>query len=59
VGRHGLEAVSMDIIIAESGRSTGAVYRHFKGQDQVVVAAEVWCSIGQPPAALINSPFRR
>lgn len=39
VGRHGLEAVSMEMIIAESGLSTGGVYRHFRGKDEIIAAA--------------------
>ena len=35
---HGLEAVSMEMIIARSGLSTGAVYNHFKGKDQIISA---------------------
>src|ERR1700691_3924642 len=33
---HGLEAVSMEMIIARSGLSPGAVYKHFKGKDQII-----------------------
>ena len=36
---HGLEAVSMEMIIARSGLSTGAVYRYFKGKDEIMAAA--------------------
>jgi len=36
---HGLEAVSMEMIIARSGMSTGAVYRYFKGKDEIIGAA--------------------
>ena len=36
---HGLEKVSMEMIIARSGLSTGAVYRYFKGKDQIIEAA--------------------
>src|ERR1700722_4444493 len=36
---YGLEAVSMEIIIARSGLSTGAVYGYFKGKDQIINAA--------------------
>ena len=36
---HGLEAVSMEMIIARSGLSTGAVYRYFKGKDELLGAA--------------------
>jgi AcrR family transcriptional regulator len=35
---HGLEAVSMEEIIARSGLSTGAVYGYFKGKDQLISA---------------------
>jgi len=35
---HGLEAVSMEEIIARSGLSTGAVYGYFKGKDQIISA---------------------
>ena len=35
---HGLEAVSMEMIIARSGLSTGAVYSYFKGKDQLISA---------------------
>ena len=36
---HGLEAVSMEMIIARSGLSTGAVYRYFTGKDEIIGAA--------------------
>ena len=39
VAEHGLEAVSMDLIIRASGVSVGAVYRYFKGKDEVIAAA--------------------
>lgn len=35
----GLEAVSMEAIIARSGLSTGAVYRYFSGKHEIVNAA--------------------
>ncbi len=35
---HGLEAVSMEMIVARSGLSTGAVYGYFKGKDQIINA---------------------
>jgi AcrR family transcriptional regulator len=35
---HGLEAVSMEMIIARSGLSTGAVYGYFKGKDEIINA---------------------
>src|SRR6204780_4484574 len=36
VQEYGLEAVSMEMIIARSGLSTGAVYGYFKGKDQII-----------------------
>ena len=39
VQEHGLEAVSMEMIIARSGLSTGAVYRYFSGKDEIMSAA--------------------
>jgi AcrR family transcriptional regulator len=36
---HGLEAVSMEMIIARSGLSTGAVYRYFKGKNELIAAS--------------------
>jgi TetR/AcrR family transcriptional regulator, transcriptional repressor of aconitase len=39
VDEHGLEAVSMEMIIARSGVSTGTVYRYFSGKDEVISAA--------------------
>lgn len=35
---HGLEAVSMEMIVARSGLSTGAVYGYFKGKDEIINA---------------------
>jgi AcrR family transcriptional regulator len=35
---HGLEAMSMEMIIARSGLSTGAVYGYFKGKEQIINA---------------------
>jgi TetR/AcrR family transcriptional regulator, transcriptional repressor of aconitase len=35
----GLEAVSMETIVARSGLSTGAVYGYFKGKDEILNAA--------------------
>jgi len=35
---HGPEAASMEMIIARSGLSTGAVYRYFKGKDEIIEA---------------------
>jgi TetR/AcrR family transcriptional regulator, transcriptional repressor of aconitase len=39
VHRHGLEAVTMEVIIAESGLSTGTVYKYFRGKDDILRAA--------------------
>jgi AcrR family transcriptional regulator len=38
---HGLEAVSMEMIIARSGLSTGAVYGYFTGKDQLINAVVI------------------
>jgi AcrR family transcriptional regulator len=35
---NGLESVSMEMIIARSGLSTGAVYGYFKGKEQIINA---------------------
>jgi TetR/AcrR family transcriptional regulator, transcriptional repressor of aconitase len=39
VHRHGLEAVTMEVIIGESGLSTGTVYKYFRGKDDILRAA--------------------
>lgn len=39
VHRHGLEAVTIQVIIAESGLSTGTVYKYFRGKDDILRAA--------------------
>lgn len=39
VDAHGLEAVSMEMIIAASGLSVGTVYRYFSGKDHIISAA--------------------
>jgi TetR/AcrR family transcriptional regulator, transcriptional repressor of aconitase len=39
VQEHGLEAVSMEMIITRSGLSTGAVYSYFKGKESIISAA--------------------
>jgi len=55
---HGLEAVSMEMIIARSGLSTGAVYRYFKGKDELIEAAITTASreIGAAVAPILTSP---
>ena len=55
---HGLEAVSMEMIIARSGLSTGAVYRYFKGKDEIIEAAIAAAAreIGAAVAPILASP---
>jgi len=55
---HGLEAVSMEMIIARSGLSTGAVYRYFKGKDELIEAAITTAAreIGAAVAPILTSP---
>src|SRR5215467_2597770 len=55
---HGLEAVSMEMIIARSGLSTGAVYRYFKGKDEIIAAAVISAAaeIGAAAAPILASP---
>jgi AcrR family transcriptional regulator len=54
----GLEAVSMEMIIARSGLSTGAVYRYFKGKDEIIAAAvtSAAAEIGAAAAPILASP---
>jgi AcrR family transcriptional regulator len=35
---HGFAGTSMADLVAESGLSTGAIYRYFKGKDEIVIA---------------------
>ena len=53
---HGLEAVSIEMIIARSGLSTGAVYRYFKGKDQIIGAAfgDATRQIGEVTGAVLD-----
>jgi TetR/AcrR family transcriptional regulator, transcriptional repressor of aconitase len=55
---HGLEAVSMEMIIARSGMSTGAVYRYFKGKDQIIAAAvtDAMAGIGATVSSILAQP---
>jgi TetR/AcrR family transcriptional regulator, transcriptional repressor of aconitase len=55
---HGLEAVSMEMIIARSGLSTGAVYRYFKGKDEIMAAAvkASAAEIGAAAAPILAGP---
>ena len=50
VAEHGLEAVSMEMIIKASGVSIGAVYRYFKGKDEVIAAAFISGTAGMMAA---------
>jgi len=54
----GLEAVSMEMIIARSGLSTGAVYRYFKGKDEIIEAAIATAAreIGAAVAPILANP---
>jgi AcrR family transcriptional regulator len=55
---HGLEAVSMEMIIARSGLSTGAVYGYFKGKDQIInaVVIEGTAAIAEDLAPVLTNP---
>jgi AcrR family transcriptional regulator len=55
---HGLEAVSMEMIIARSGLSTGAVYGYFKGKDQIInaVVAEGTAAMAAELAPVLTNP---
>ena len=55
---HGLEAVSMEMIIARSGLSTGAVYGYFKGKDEIINAAvtEGTAALGREVAPILRNP---
>ena len=55
---HGLEAVSMEMIIARSGLSTGAVYGYFKGKNQLIsaVVTEGTAAMAQDLAPVLRNP---
>jgi AcrR family transcriptional regulator len=55
---HGLESVSMEMIIARSGLSTGAVYGYFKGKDEIINAAvtEGTAELGRYLVPLLTMP---
>jgi TetR/AcrR family transcriptional regulator, transcriptional repressor of aconitase len=55
---HGLEAVSVEMIIARSGLSTGAVYGYFKGKDEIInaVITEGTAAMGRELVPIITSP---
>jgi len=55
---HGLEAVSMEMIIARSGLSTGAVYGYFKGKDDIIgaVVTDGTAAMGRQLAPILKNP---
>jgi TetR/AcrR family transcriptional regulator, transcriptional repressor of aconitase len=55
---HGLEAVSMEMIIARSCLSTGAVYGYFKGKDQIInaVVTDGTAAMAEDLAPILNNP---
>jgi AcrR family transcriptional regulator len=55
---HGLEAVSMEMIIARSGLSTGAVYGYFKGKEQIIsaVVIEGTAAMAEDLAPVLTNP---
>jgi TetR/AcrR family transcriptional regulator, transcriptional repressor of aconitase len=55
---HGLEAVSMEMIIARSGLSTGAVYGYFKGKDELInaVVTDGTAAMGRQLLPLLRDP---
>ena len=55
---HGLEAVSMEMVIARSGLSTGAVYGYFKGKDEIIsaVVTDGTAAMGRQLAPVLRNP---
>jgi AcrR family transcriptional regulator len=55
---HGLEAVSMEMIIARSGLSTGAVYGYFRGKDEIIsaVVTDGTAEMGRWLAPVLTDP---
>jgi TetR/AcrR family transcriptional regulator, transcriptional repressor of aconitase len=55
---HGLEAVSMEMIIARSGLSTGAVYGYFKGKDEIINAVVIdgTAAMGRQLVPILKNP---
>ncbi len=55
---HGLEAVSMEMIIVRSGLSTGAVYGYFKGKDEIIsaVVTDGTAAMGRQLAPILKNP---
>jgi AcrR family transcriptional regulator len=55
---HGLEAVSMEMIIARSGLSTGAVYGYFTGKDEIInaVVTDGTAAMGRQLLPILTNP---
>ena len=55
---HGLEAVSMEMIIARSGLSTGAVYGYFKGKEEIInaVVTDGTAAMGRQLVPILKDP---
>jgi TetR/AcrR family transcriptional regulator, transcriptional repressor of aconitase len=55
---HGLEAVSMEMIIARSGLSTGAVYGYFKGKGEIISAlvTDGTAKLGERIGPILRNP---
>ena len=55
---HGLESVSMEMIVARSGLSTGAVYGYFKGKNEIINAAvaEGMAELAEKIAPILEDP---
>jgi AcrR family transcriptional regulator len=55
---HGLEAVSIEMIIARSGLSTGAVYGYFKGKDEIInaVVTDGTAAMGRQLVPILTNP---
>jgi TetR/AcrR family transcriptional regulator, transcriptional repressor of aconitase len=55
---HGLEAVSMEMIIARSGLSTGAVYGYFTGKEEIInaVVTEGTAKLGEQLGPILRAP---
>jgi len=55
---HGLEAVSMEMIIARSGLSTGAVYGYFKGKGEIISAlvTDGTAKLGERLVPILRNP---
>ena len=55
---HGHEAVTLEMNIARSGLSTGAVYGYFKGKDEIIsaVVTEGTAAMGRQLAPVLKDP---